>query len=77
MFTPRVSALAGCDILPVALTNEDIRNSESFKEYYAITSGTTPPKKKGSKKKADTTTISKQKPLTVPKEVKEKMSGHG
>ncbi|GJW12812.1 hypothetical protein Tco_1578639, partial [Tanacetum coccineum] len=34
-------------ILPVALTNEDIRNSESYKEYYAIASGTIPPKIKG------------------------------
>ncbi|GKA18141.1 hypothetical protein Tco_0697978, partial [Tanacetum coccineum] len=36
-----------------------------------------PPKTKGSKKKADTDTISKQKPPTVPKEVKEKKSGQG
>ncbi|GJS84918.1 hypothetical protein Tco_0751459 [Tanacetum coccineum] len=41
-------------ILPVALTNEDIRNSESYKEYYVIASGTIPPKTKGSKKKAIT-----------------------
>ncbi|GJT92488.1 hypothetical protein Tco_1081333 [Tanacetum coccineum] len=64
-------------ILPVALTNEDIRNSESYKEYYAIASGMIPPKTKGSKKKADTDTITKQKPPTVPKEVKEKKSGQG
>ncbi|GJS81992.1 hypothetical protein Tco_0748533 [Tanacetum coccineum] len=55
----------------------DIRNSESYKEYYAIASGTTPPKKKGSKKKADTYTITKQEPPTIPKEVKEKKSGQG
>ncbi|GKE79627.1 hypothetical protein Tco_1545747, partial [Tanacetum coccineum] len=41
-------------IFPVALTNEDIRNSESFKEYYAIASGKIPLKTKGSKKKVDT-----------------------
>ncbi|GKB73862.1 hypothetical protein Tco_0935274 [Tanacetum coccineum] len=64
-------------ILPVALTNEDIRNSESYKEYYAIASGTIPPKTKGSKKKADTDTITKQKPPTVPKEKKEKKTGKG
>ncbi|GJT73738.1 hypothetical protein Tco_1033024 [Tanacetum coccineum] len=64
-------------ILPVALTNEDIRNSESYKEYYAIASGTIPPKIKGSKKKADTDTTTKQKPPTVPKEKKEKKSGKG
>ncbi|GJX13634.1 hypothetical protein Tco_0205392 [Tanacetum coccineum] len=61
-------------ILPVALTNEDIRNSKSYKEYYAIASGTIPPKTKGSKKKANTDTITKQKPPTAPKE---KKSGKG
>ncbi|GJR06675.1 hypothetical protein Tco_0529659 [Tanacetum coccineum] len=61
-------------ILPVALTNEDIRNSESYKEYYAMASGTIPPKTKGSKKKANTDTITKQKPPTAPKE---KKSGKG
>ncbi|GJS56990.1 hypothetical protein Tco_0651774 [Tanacetum coccineum] len=61
----------------LALTNEDIRNSESYKEYYAIASGMIPPKTKGSKKKADTDTITKQKPPTVPKEVKEKKSRKG
>ncbi|GJU34984.1 hypothetical protein Tco_1183338 [Tanacetum coccineum] len=64
-------------ILPVALTNEDIRNSESYKEYYAIASGKIPPKTKGSKKKADTDATTKQKPPTVPKEKKEKKSGKG
>ncbi|GJS68503.1 hypothetical protein Tco_0683068 [Tanacetum coccineum] len=57
-------------ILPVALTNEDIRNSESYKEYYARASGTIPPKTKGSKKKANTDSITKQKPPTAPKEKK-------
>ncbi|GJY57363.1 hypothetical protein Tco_0456478 [Tanacetum coccineum] len=55
-------------ILPVALTNEDIRNSESYKEYYARASGTIPPKTKGSKKKANTDIITQQKPPTTPKE---------
>ncbi|GKD17208.1 hypothetical protein Tco_1206366 [Tanacetum coccineum] len=64
-------------ILPVALTNEDIRNSESYKEYYAIAAGTIPPNIKGSKKKANTYTTTKQKPPTVPKEKKEKKSGKG
>ncbi|GJZ39959.1 hypothetical protein Tco_0586522 [Tanacetum coccineum] len=61
-------------ILPVALTNEDIRNSESYKEYYARASGTIPPKTKGSKKKANTDIITQQKPPTAPKE---KKSGKG
>ncbi|GKC15331.1 hypothetical protein Tco_1012113, partial [Tanacetum coccineum] len=38
-------------ILPNELTNEDIRNSKSFKEYYAIASGAEPPKTKASVKK--------------------------
>nr|GEX85185.1 hypothetical protein [Tanacetum cinerariifolium] len=33
-------------ILPVELTNEAIRNSKSYKEYYAIASGAEPPKTK-------------------------------
>ncbi|GKD74808.1 hypothetical protein Tco_1333090, partial [Tanacetum coccineum] len=37
--------------LPNELTNEDIRNSESYKEYYAIASGAEPPKTKASVKK--------------------------
>ncbi|GKA61031.1 hypothetical protein Tco_0760438, partial [Tanacetum coccineum] len=49
-------------ILPNELTNEDIRNSESFKEYYAIASGAEPPKTKASVKKkqigSDKTTTS-------------------
>ncbi|GJY29002.1 hypothetical protein Tco_0404769 [Tanacetum coccineum] len=61
-------------ILPVALTNEDIRNSETYKEYYAMASGTIPPKTKGSKKKANTDAIPKLKPPTAPKE---KKSGKG
>ncbi|GJW34000.1 hypothetical protein Tco_0054032 [Tanacetum coccineum] len=73
---PRRNKLYGT-IFPVALTNEDIRNSESYKEYYAIASGMIPPKTKGSKKKADTDTTTKQKPPTVPKEMKEKKSGKG
>ncbi|GKG31064.1 hypothetical protein Tco_0423552 [Tanacetum coccineum] len=40
-------------ILPAELTNEDIRNSESYKEYYVVASGKIPPKTKASKKKAD------------------------
>ncbi|GKB15763.1 hypothetical protein Tco_0849686 [Tanacetum coccineum] len=49
-------------ILPVELTNEEILNSESYKEYYAFASGKVPPKQKASvpKKKTDSeTTIMK------------------
>ncbi|GKA39875.1 hypothetical protein Tco_0732468 [Tanacetum coccineum] len=44
------AALYGA-ILPNELTNEDIRNSESYKEYYVIASRAEPPKTKGSVKK--------------------------
>ncbi|GKG14151.1 hypothetical protein Tco_0353751, partial [Tanacetum coccineum] len=64
-------------ILPVELTNEDIRNSKSYKEYHAIASGKIPPKTKSSKKKVDTDAITKLKPPTISKEKKEKKSGKG
>ncbi|GKD69157.1 hypothetical protein Tco_1323247, partial [Tanacetum coccineum] len=48
-------------ILPLALTNEDISNSESYKEYYVIASGKIPPKTKESKKIADTNATTKKK----------------
>ncbi|GJZ39222.1 hypothetical protein Tco_0585785 [Tanacetum coccineum] len=53
-------------ILPVALTNEDIRNSESYKEYYAMASGIIPPKTKGSKKKAKSRCNSLTEGLPLP-----------
>ncbi|GJW67742.1 hypothetical protein Tco_0122166 [Tanacetum coccineum] len=64
-------------ILPAELTNEDIRNSESYKEYYAIALGKIPPKTKASKKKADSDATTKQKPPTVPKEKKGKKTRKG
>nr|GEZ77824.1 hypothetical protein [Tanacetum cinerariifolium] len=33
-------------LLPTELTNEDIRNSNAYKEYYAVATGATPPKPK-------------------------------
>nr|GEY29742.1 hypothetical protein [Tanacetum cinerariifolium] len=33
-------------LLPIELTNEDIRNSNAYKEYYAVATGATPPKLK-------------------------------
>ncbi|GKD00721.1 hypothetical protein Tco_1170995, partial [Tanacetum coccineum] len=64
-------------ILLAELTNEDIRNSESYKEYYAVASGKIPLKIKSSKKKANSDVTTKQKPPIVPKEKKEKKSGKG
>ncbi|GKD74831.1 hypothetical protein Tco_1333113 [Tanacetum coccineum] len=51
-------------ILPNELTNEDIRNSESYKEYYAIASGAEPPKTKASVKKKK---VGSDKTMTPPK----------
>nr|GEU63285.1 retrovirus-related Pol polyprotein from transposon TNT 1-94 [Tanacetum cinerariifolium] len=46
-------------MLPIELTNEDIRNSEAYKEYYVVATGATPPKTKASvqktKSSSDTT----------------------
>nr|GEZ03744.1 hypothetical protein [Tanacetum cinerariifolium] len=33
-------------MLPIELTNADIRNSDAYKEYYAVATGATPPKTK-------------------------------
>ncbi|GJU84624.1 hypothetical protein Tco_1292170 [Tanacetum coccineum] len=43
-----------CAILPDELTNEAVKDSESYKEYYAIASGAEPPKTKASVKKKQT-----------------------
>nr|GFA93516.1 hypothetical protein [Tanacetum cinerariifolium] len=38
-------------LLPIELTNEDIRNSNAYKEYYAVATGATTPKPKASVRK--------------------------
>nr|GEW50315.1 hypothetical protein [Tanacetum cinerariifolium] len=40
-----------CVMLPVELTNEDIKNSEAYKDYYAVASGSAPRKTKASVRK--------------------------
>nr|GFD12306.1 hypothetical protein [Tanacetum cinerariifolium] len=35
-------------LLPIELTNEEIMNSNAYKEYYAIATGAAPPKPKAS-----------------------------
>nr|GEV56557.1 hypothetical protein [Tanacetum cinerariifolium] len=55
-------------IFPVELTNEDIKNSAAYKEYYAIASGAAPPKKKATKGKQPAKS-SKAKGLSVLSEV--------
>nr|GEY38523.1 hypothetical protein [Tanacetum cinerariifolium] len=46
-------------MLPIELTIVDIRNSDAYKEYYAVATGATPPKTKASvwntKSSSDTT----------------------
>nr|GEV98058.1 hypothetical protein [Tanacetum cinerariifolium] len=39
-------------LIPIKLTNKDIRNSNAYKEYYAVATGVTPPKPKASPAKA-------------------------
>ncbi|GJU53861.1 hypothetical protein Tco_1227575 [Tanacetum coccineum] len=56
---------------------EDIHNSESYKEYYAIASGKIPPKTKASKKKTDSDATTKQKPHTVPKKRRQEEQENG
>ncbi|GJU96700.1 hypothetical protein Tco_1321456 [Tanacetum coccineum] len=57
-------------ILPNELTNEDIRNSESFKEYYAIASGAEPPKTKARVKKKQVGSDMSKTPPTKGKRLK-------
>nr|GEW89994.1 hypothetical protein [Tanacetum cinerariifolium] len=55
-------------MLPIELTNEDIRNYVAYKEYYAIASGAAPPKTKESVRKtwsySDTTITPSTAPST-------------
>ncbi|GJY84930.1 hypothetical protein Tco_0498956 [Tanacetum coccineum] len=52
-------------IFPNELTNKDIRNSESYKEYYAIASGVEPPKTKASVKKKQVRSNTSKTPPTA------------
>nr|GEZ45753.1 hypothetical protein [Tanacetum cinerariifolium] len=52
-------------MLPVKLTNKDIRNSTVYKEYYAIASGVAPPKTKASVRKMQSSFKTTMPHLTV------------
>nr|GEW55240.1 hypothetical protein [Tanacetum cinerariifolium] len=52
-------------MLPVELTNKDIKNSEAYKEYYAVASGATPPKTKASVRKMKSSFDTTITPLTA------------
>ncbi|GKC02285.1 hypothetical protein Tco_0993895 [Tanacetum coccineum] len=66
---PRRNKLYGA-ILPDELTNEVIKDSESYKEYYAIASGAEPPKTKASVKKKQVGSDMLKTPLTKGKRLK-------
>nr|GEY94523.1 ribonuclease H [Tanacetum cinerariifolium] len=51
-------------MLPVELTNEDIRNSKAYKEYYAIASGAAPTKTKAIVRKTKSSSDTTITPLT-------------
>nr|GFC14345.1 hypothetical protein [Tanacetum cinerariifolium] len=52
-------------MLPIKLTNEEIRNSEAYKEYYVVVSGATPPKTKASVRKTKSSSNTSITPPTV------------
>nr|GFA24571.1 hypothetical protein [Tanacetum cinerariifolium] len=52
-------------VLPIELTNEDSRNSNAYKEYYAVATGATPPKPKASVRKTRSSSNTTITPLTT------------
>nr|GEZ16896.1 hypothetical protein [Tanacetum cinerariifolium] len=52
-------------LLPIKLTNEEIRNSNAFKEYYAIATGAAPPKLKASVRKTGSSSDTSITPPTT------------
>ncbi|GJY88974.1 hypothetical protein Tco_0503602 [Tanacetum coccineum] len=61
-------------LLPKAMTNQAMLDSDSYKTYYAIATGAKPPKPKKTQKKSDSAisteeTLSKKKPAKAKKDV--------
>nr|GFC75620.1 hypothetical protein [Tanacetum cinerariifolium] len=52
-------------MLPIELTNEDIRNSKAYKKYYSVATGATPPKTKASVRKTKSSFDTIVTPLTA------------
>nr|GFA83582.1 hypothetical protein [Tanacetum cinerariifolium] len=52
-------------LLPIELTNKEIRNSNAYKEYYAIATRATPPKPKASVKRTRSSFDTSITPLTT------------
>nr|GEZ54073.1 hypothetical protein [Tanacetum cinerariifolium] len=52
-------------MFPIELTNEDIRNSKAYKEYYALATGAAPPKTKESVRKTKSSSDTTVTPPTA------------
>nr|GEY08152.1 hypothetical protein [Tanacetum cinerariifolium] len=52
-------------LLPIELTNEETRNSNAYKEYYAIATGAAPPKPKASVRRTRSSSDTSITPLTA------------
>nr|GFD27204.1 hypothetical protein [Tanacetum cinerariifolium] len=52
-------------LLPIELTNEEIRNSNAYKEYYAIATGAAPPKPKASARRTQSSSKTSITPPTA------------
>nr|GEV37045.1 reverse transcriptase domain-containing protein [Tanacetum cinerariifolium] len=52
-------------MLPIEITNADIRKSDAYKEYYAVAKGATPPKPKASVRKTRSSSDTTVTPLTT------------
>nr|GFD50209.1 hypothetical protein [Tanacetum cinerariifolium] len=52
-------------LLLIGLTNEDIKNSNAYKEYYAVATGATPPNPKASVWKTRSSSETTISPLTA------------
>nr|GFD49533.1 hypothetical protein [Tanacetum cinerariifolium] len=50
-------------MFPIELTNADIKNSDAYKEYYAVATGATPPKTKASVRKTKSSSDTTVTPL--------------
>nr|GEV23592.1 hypothetical protein [Tanacetum cinerariifolium] len=63
MYYPRFTKSGA--LLPIELTNKDTRNSNAYKEYYAVATGATPPKPKASVRKTRSSSDTTVTPTTA------------
>nr|GEU76245.1 retrovirus-related Pol polyprotein from transposon TNT 1-94 [Tanacetum cinerariifolium] len=64
-------------LLPIELTNDEIRNSKAYKEYYAIATGEAAPKPKASVRRTRSSSNTSITPLTVAASPRLKASAKG